>query len=64
MARYAFWDQCVDSRPQTLMSYIFCSFMILLDSYYDSKENEVIFVKIRARFPNLWPDTSFGPKFP
>ena len=38
--------------------------MILLDSYYESEENEVLFVKIRARFPDLWRDTSFGPKFP
>ena len=47
------WPKCVVSRPQTLRSYNFCNFMILLDSYYNSEENEVFFVKIRARFPKL-----------
>ena len=36
--------------------------MILLDSYYDFEENEVLFVKIGARVPDIWLDTSFGPK--
>ena len=36
--------------------------MILLDSYYDSEENEVLFVKIRARFPDLI--SLLGPSFP
>ena len=36
--------------------------MILLDSYCDSGENEVLFVKIGARVLDLWLDTSFGPK--
>ena len=34
---------------------------ILLKSYH-SGENEVLFVKIRARVPELWLDTSSGPK--
>ena len=37
--------------------------MILLDSYYDSEENKVLFVKIRARFSDLWLDMPFEPKF-
>ena len=40
---------------------IFYNFMILLDSYYDSAENEVLFVKIGARVPDLWLDIFFGP---
>ena len=40
--------------------------MILLDSFYDSRENEVLFVKIGARVLDLWLDKSlakcFGPK--
>ena len=38
--------------------------MIILDSYYDSGENEVLFVKIGARVLDLWLDTSSGPKLP
>ena len=41
---------------------IFLNFMILLDSYYDFEENEVLFVKMGARVPDIWLDTSFGPK--
>ena len=38
--------------------------MILLDSYYDSGENEVVVVKIGARVLDLWFNTSFGLKLP
>ena len=37
--------------------------MILLDSYYDSGQNEV-FVEIGARAPDIWLDMSFWPKLP
>ena len=42
----------------------FWNFMILLDIYYDSGENEVLLVKIGAKVQELRLDTSFGPKFP
>ena len=42
---------------------IFYNF-ILLDSYYDCGENEVLFVKIGVRVPDLWLDMSFGSKLP
>ena len=42
---------------------IFCDFIILLESSYDSGENEVLFVKVGAKVPKLWLDTS-GPKWP
>ena len=35
--------------------------MILLESSYDSGENEILFSKIEARVPDLWLDTSSGP---
>ena len=38
--------------------------MILLDSYYDSGENEVLFVNIGARVAEFWLDKSFGPQLP
>ena len=38
--------------------------MILLDSYYDCVENEIMFLKAGARLPDVWHDTSFGPKLP
>ena len=38
--------------------------MILLDSYYDFEENEVLFVKIGTSVPDLWLDMSFGSKLP
>ena len=38
--------------------------MILLDLSYDSVENEVLFVKIGARVPDLWLDVSFGSNWP
>ena len=31
---------------------------------FDSGENEVLFVKIGARFPDLCLEKSFGPKLP
>ena len=59
------WPKCLVSRPQTPRSkFFFKDFIILLDLYYDSGENEILFVKIGARFPDLWLDTSFRPKFP
>ena len=42
----------------------FRDFIILLDSYYESGENEVLFVKNGARVPDLWLDLSFGPEVP
>ena len=38
--------------------------MVLLDSSNDSGVNEVLFVKIGARVPDLLLDASFGPKLP
>ena len=42
--------------------------MILMDSFYDSGKNEVLFVKIGAMVLDLQRDTSFakglGPKLP
>ena len=38
--------------------------MILLDSSHDSRENEVLFVKVIAIVLDIWLDTSFGPKWP
>ena len=52
------------SRHQTPRLRNFLDFMILLDSSNDSGENEVLFVKIGARVPDLWLDMSFGPKLP
>ena len=63
MARNVFWAQVSQKYLQASDSkvMIFYNFMILLDSYYDSAENEVLFVKIRARVPDLWLDIFFGP---
>ena len=36
--------------------------MILLDLSYNAGENEVPFVKIEARVPDLWLNMSSGPK--
>ena len=38
--------------------------MTLLDSYYDSEENKALFVKIRAKFSDLWLIRHLGPSFP
>ena len=38
--------------------------MILLNSSYDFGENEVLPAKIEARVPDIWLDTSVGPKWP
>ena len=38
--------------------------MILMNSYHDSWENEVLFVKIAARVLDVWLDTFSGPKWP
>ena len=50
----------ISIRPQRQES--FWNFVILLDSFYDSSENEAAyFVKIRGRFLDLWLPTSFDP---
>ena len=38
--------------------------MILLDSSFDSGENEVLFLKIGSTALDFWLDKSFGPKLP
>ena len=38
--------------------------MILLDSSYDSWENDDLFVKMAAMVLHIWLDTSSGPKWP
>ena len=38
--------------------------MILLNSSHDSQENEVLFVKSRAKVQDLWLDMFSGPKWP
>ena len=53
---------CVGTRPQSHI--IFKNFMILLVSSNDSGENEVLFIRITARVPDLWQDMSSGPKWP
>ena len=52
------------SMLQTLKSRFHWDIIILLDSSYDSKENEVLFVKIGARVLELWLDMWFEPKWP
>ena len=54
----------VVSRSQIPMSRNFLDFMILLNSFHDFWENEVLFVKIGARVLDLWLDLSSGPKWP
>ena len=36
--------------------------MILLDSNYNSRQKEVVFVNIEARVQDLWLDKPFGPQ--
>ena len=67
MAWYFFWTKVaqiefVDLRPQG--QNVFWDFKILLDLPYDSRENNVLFVKIGAKFLDLQLDMSFGPKLP
>ena len=65
MAWYIFWAHMTQIQfllPQTLQSRIFCDFIILLDSSYDSGENVVLLSKIGARVMNSWLYTSFGRK--
>ena len=50
----------LDLRPEG--HGIFWDFIILLDSSYDSGEDEVLFVKIRARVLDSWLYTSFESK--
>ena len=38
--------------PRAQSQDIFCDFTILLESSYDSGENEALFVKVGARVPN------------
>ena len=54
--------QFESARPQG--QGIFLDFMILLDSCYDFRENEVLSVKIGAKILELWVDTSSGRKWP
>ena len=49
-------------RPQS--QELFWDIIPLLDSSYDSGENEVLFVKIGARVLDLWLDKSSGPQLP
>ena len=42
----------------------FLNFIMSLDSFHDSWENEVLFVKIEAMVLDLLLDTSSGPKWP
>ena len=67
MARYVFWAQVAQMYflgPKPQGHKIFWKFIILLDLYNDSWKNEVLFVKIGARVPDLWLNTFFGPKLP
>ena len=52
----------VSPRPQDQI--IFKDFMILLDSPFNSTENEVLFVRIGAKVPDLWLDKLFEFKLP
>ena len=52
----------VVSKPQTLKPKTFLRQKVLLDSSYDSVENEVLFVKIWARVLHLWLDMFFESK--
>ena len=54
----------VISRPHTQGHEISWNFMILLDSFHDSWENEVLFVKTGGRVLDLWFDMSSGPNWP
>ena len=53
----------VVSRLQVLRSRHFFKFHDLLDLSRDSRENEVLFVKVEARALDLWLDMSSGPKW-
>ena len=64
---YVFWSQVAQRlflghRPQSQA--ILWDFIISIDSSYDFRKNEVLFLKIRARVLELWLDTSSGPKWP
>ena len=62
MTGYVAQNYFLGPRPQGQV--IFWDFMILLDFSHDSWKNEVLFVKIGVRIPDLWLDTSSGPKWP
>ena len=52
------------SGPQTPRSnFFFWDFMISLDSFQDSWENEVLFMKSAARVLDVWLDKLCGPKW-
>ena len=53
--------QFLGYRPQSYD--IFWDIIILLASYYGSGENEVLFVKIRAKILDLWLDKSLAKGF-
>ena len=56
----------VVSEPQTPKSWNFLrfhKFINLLDSSYDSGQNEVVFMKIGTRVLDVWFHTSFASKF-
>ena len=67
MARYVFWAQVVHMQflgPKPQGREIFYNFMILLVSYYDSGENEVLIVKIEARSQTYSLIFPLGPNCP
>ena len=64
---YIFCVLCpkLDFRRYTPQSQsIVLNFIILLDSSYDFGENKVLFLKIGARVPDVWLDTTFGLRWP
>ena len=65
MAGQVFWDQVAQMSflgPRPKDQDIFGDLTILLHSSHDSRENEVLFLKIAARVLELWLDTFSGPK--
>ena len=51
-------------RPQTPRPSYFSRFHNFMDLFYDSGENEDLFVKFGTRVLDLKLDTSFGIKWP
>ena len=49
-------------KPQTPRAKHFWDFIILFNLSYDYVENEFLLVKNGARDPDMWANTSFGPK--
>ena len=58
------WRKCSIWAPDPKVKLFFWDFMIFLDSFHDSWENEVLLLKIAARALDIWLDTSSGPKWP